>query len=255
MNQELIIQELSVPEGRVNMSYFDKKIDAVIFDMDGTLFDTERLITSLYQEVSQNIGKPLGIDILHNSIGLNHDATRNYVKEIYGDDFPYDEISEKVIERKLNIIEERGMPIKKGVLDVLNLLWECKMPMAIATSTHRELTEKYLSKSDLKKYFNYVVCGNEVSKSKPEPEIFLHTVSLLKVESSNCLVLEDSQNGILAAHRAGTIPILVKDIKYPDDEVRKLAFKEYETMSEVTNHRHSRWLGINAQSANFTCKP
>jgi len=100
-------------------------------------------------------------------------------------------------------------------------------------SRHREFTEKYLSKSDLKKYFNYVVCGNEVSKSKPEPEIFLHTVSLLKVEPSNCIVLEDSQNGILAAHRAGTIPILVKDIKYPYDEVRKLAFKEYETMNEI----------------------
>lgn len=94
------------------------------------------------------------------------------------------------------------MPKKEGVLDLLNLLWEAKMPMAIATSTHRQFTEKYLSKSDLKKYFKYIV-------------------------------FEDSQNGILAAHRAGTIPILVKYIKYPDDEVRKLAFKEYETMNEI----------------------
>lgn len=214
------------------MRYLDKEIDAVIFDMDGTLFDTERLITKLYQEVSQQMGKQMGIDVINNSIGLNYDATRMFVKKSYGEDFPFDEISKIVIERKLAHIENHGMPIKEGVTEVLELLKENNVPMAIATSTNREFTEKYLKKSELKGYFNFVVCGNEVSKSKPEPEIFLHTVNLLQIDSSKCIVLEDSENGIIAAHRARTIPVLVKDIKYPADEVRKLAFKEYESMNE-----------------------
>ncbi|MCG9969396.1 HAD family phosphatase [Pelotomaculum terephthalicicum JT] len=220
-------------KGAENMKFLDKSIDVVIFDMDGTIFDTERLAIKLYTEASQMLGIPLGLDILEKSIGLNAVATEKLMKETYGEDYPYGKVKEKALQLKFAYINQFGLPIKEGVKEVLRKLRENSVPMALATSTDRDLTEKYLGASGLNKYFPVIVCGNEVAKSKPEPEIFLKAVDLLGGEASRCIVLEDSENGLLAASRAGTIPVLVKDIKYPADQVRKLAFCEYESMIEI----------------------
>ncbi|MDF9408663.1 MAG: Fructose-1-phosphate phosphatase YqaB [Pelotomaculum sp. PtaB.Bin013] len=217
------------------MKFFDKNIDIVIFDMDGTIFDTERLAIKLYIEASQLLGTPLGLDILEKSIGLNAVATEKLMKETYGEDYPYGKVKEKFLQLKFAHIDQFGLPIKEGVKEVFRKLRENNVPMALATSTDRDLTEKYLGISGLNKYFQVIVCGNEVAKSKPEPEIFLKAVDLLGSEASKCIVLEDSENGLLAASRAGTIPVLIKDIKYPADKVRKLAFREYESMIDIIN--------------------
>lgn len=218
------------------MKFFDKNIDAVIFDMDGTILDTERIAIKIFTEVTKALGRPLAPEFLEKLIGLNAVATEKLIKETHGFDYPIDEVKKRAKQLKLQQVKQYGLPVKKGVQEVLALLHQNNVPLALATSTDRKQTEQNLLLSGLHHYFSVTVCGNEVRESKPAPEIFLAAAELLGSSSAQCIVFEDSENGLLAASRAGTIPILVKDIKYPVPEIRKLAFREYELMNETIRH-------------------
>jgi HAD superfamily hydrolase (TIGR01509 family) len=115
----------------------------------------------------------------------------------------------------------------------LDCLKDLKIKKAVATSTNRKITVNLLALAAIDSNFDYVLCGDEIVNSKPDPEIFLKVAGKLHCRPEHCIVLEDSEAGIRAAYRAGMLPILIPDLKVPDRAVRELAFRQVSDLLEV----------------------
>jgi len=124
------------------------------------------------------------------------------------------------------------VPVKNGLNEVLERLKKNGLLMAVATSSRRAIAEEYLINANVLKYFDITVCGDDVARGKPHPEIFLTAASELNCQPEQCLMFEDSENGLLSASGANGLPILVKDIKEPRLEIRQKAFRAYDSMTE-----------------------
>ena len=216
------------------MIYFQgKRILSAIFDMDGTMFDTERLrFKTLKQAAMEIFGSPLSDETLTGSLGLSAKRAEALAKANHGADFPYAQVRQRADELELAHVRNHGVPIKDGLLDVLERLRRCGLTMAVATSSRRAIAEEYLINANVLKYFDITVCGDEVEQGKPHPEIFLNAASALNCLPEHCLMLEDSENGLLSAIRANGQPILIEDIKPPAPEVKAGALQAYTSMSE-----------------------
>jgi len=210
-----------------------KRIFSAIFDMDGTLFDTERLRFKTLKQASLEItGKALSEHTLIGSLGLSAKKAEALAKAHNGEGFPYAQVRKRADELELEYVRNHGVPIKDGLLEVLERLRKAGLTMAVATSSRRAIAEEYLINANVLKYFDITVCGDEVSQGKPHPEIFLQAAHALNCEPGNCFMVEDSENGMLSAIRAEGQAILIEDIKPPAPQVKAGALKAYRSMNE-----------------------
>lgn len=151
----------------------------------------------------------------------------------FGNNFPI----EKIINDRSRIAEEivksNGVPVKRGLYDLLDYLEQNNIKKAVATSASRKRALNLLRMANIDKYFDYILCGDEIEKSKPDPEIFLKVSDKLACSPEKCLVLEDSEAGIAAAYIAGMLPIMIPDIKEPNDETKALIFKKMNSLLDV----------------------
>jgi HAD superfamily hydrolase (TIGR01509 family) len=229
----------------------NKTIEGAIFDMDGTMFDTERLRFKMLKQASREVfGQELSDQILYDSLGVSAVTAEKLAKACYGEDYPYKKIRERADELERAHVRQHGVPVKRGLYNLLERLKKNGVLLALATSSRREIAEEYLINAKVLRFFDITVCGEEVEKGKPDPEIFLKAASELNCEPSNCLMFEDSQNGLLSASAAGGIPIFIKDIKEPDPEVKALAFKSYQKMTEFLDELISQMPKLPAPSLN-----
>ena len=214
------------------MIFKERNIQAAIFDMDGTMFDTERLrFKTLAQASTELFGEAIGEDILLGSLGLSAKKAEALAKTRYGEAYPYAEIRKRADELELQHVRQHGVPVKDGLSEVLERLKKNGLLMAVATSSRRAIAEEYLINANVMKYFDITVCGDEVSQGKPHPEIFLTAASELNCAPEQCLMFEDSENGLLSAAGAGGLPILIRDIKEPAPHIKIQAFAFYEAMT------------------------
>jgi HAD superfamily hydrolase (TIGR01509 family) len=218
----------------MNIEGFDIKL--VVFDMDGLMFDTERLAKKFWMEASEKFNHKIDDEIFKKTIGLNVNKTRGIYKEYYGDEFPYEEIRAEKNKLERNYISSNGVPFKKGLIELLEYLKKIKLKVALATSTGKERTELLLNSSDVKKYFDFITYGDEIHNSKPHPEIFLETCKKAGCQPENCIVLEDSENGVIGAYRAGMLPIMIPDMLEPAEDIEKMLFKKFNNLIEVKNY-------------------
>jgi len=209
------------------------KISLIIFDMDGLMFDTERLAISAWQKAGMKFGYNIKSSFYIETSGIKIENTEIIFKKHFGADFPFYEIEKLKEKYLLYEIEKKGLPIKNGLFKLLKYLKTKKVSQAIATSTRREIAEKYLSYANIGKEFNIIMCGDDVEKGKPEPDIFLAVARKIDCIPEKCIVLEDSVNGILAAHRANMIPILVSDINEPDERISRVIYRKFYSLLEV----------------------
>lgn len=209
------------------------QVKLIIFDMDGLMFDTEKLIFITWKEACKKYKRKINYRIFKETIGLSRIGTEEVYKNYYGGSFPFEKINNEAMKLLENNIHSVGVPLKEGLFELLEYIRKKQLKMALATSTSRDRVELLLNLSNTKKYFDVVTCGDEIVNGKPDPEIFLKTSQKVNYPPENCMVLEDSENGIIAAYRAGMLPVMVPDIIEPGKEIEAMLFKKFNSLKEV----------------------
>lgn len=214
-----------------------RKIEGVIFDMDGLLFDTERVSYSFWKDILKKYGYIMDNEVYTSSLmGRTHKASNKKLIKKYGEDFPILKIRAERNKCMLEFIQDNGVPVKSGVYELLDFLVAKKYKVALATSTARERTINLLEMANIRNKFTSITCGDDVINSKPNPEIFLKAAEKLEVDPKKCIVLEDSPAGIEAAYNAGMMPINVPDLKDLDDKTKSLAYVICGSLLEVKDY-------------------
>ena len=208
---------------------------AVVFDMDGVIFDTERLVIEFWKEVAKKHNIQ---NIEHTCIqclGTNRVRTREIFLENYGADFPFDPYRAEVTELFNTHYKGVPLPTKPGIRELLSYLQEQDIKVGLASSTAQHLVRDEIGTAGLLPYFQTLVCGDMVEHSKPAPDIFLKACEILNADPTKSIAIEDSFNGIRSAHCAGMTPIMVPDQVQPTDEIRTLAFHVMPSLLDVLN--------------------
>lgn len=208
---------------------------AVVFDMDGVIFDTERLVIEFWKEVAKKHNIPNVKHTCIQCLGTNRVRTREIFLENYGADFPFDPYRAEVTELFNTHYKGVPLPTKPGVRELLSYLQEQDIKVGLASSTAQHLVRDEIGTAGLLPYFQTLVCGDMVEHSKPAPDIFLKACEILNADPTKSIAIEDSFNGIRSAHCAGMTPIMVPDQVQPTDEIRALAFHVMPSLLDVLN--------------------
>ena len=209
---------------------------AVIFDMDGVIFDTEKVYLDIWIEVFEKYGYKMTKELYVNVMGTGRKNVIKTFLENFGDDLPIEKMYEEKDNQLFYIIENQGIPLKKGVKELFSMLKEKNYKIALATSAKRERVEKQIKDKWLKESFDAIVCGDDVEKGKPSPDIFLKAAKEIDVEPENCFVVEDSPAGIKAAFSGGMKGIHVEDLKVADEDILKYCQKSFKDLQEVKKY-------------------
>ena len=208
-------------------------IDGVIFDMDGTMFDTERMWATFWEPALAALGLPYREGLAEAARGTAGVTTRNVVRQFYGPDCDAEAIVDSLHRVADEVFFSAPVPKKPGLDALLAWLKARHIPMAVASSSREAMIRHNLDVWGLTQDFTAIVSGQHVAHSKPDPEIFLLTAQKLDVEPSRCLVLEDSYNGVRAGAAGGFVTVMVPDLVPADDEMKRLYTMECVSLEEV----------------------
>ncbi len=210
-----------------------KDFDAVVFDMDGVIFDSETATMACWQELAQKYGIGEIEETYHACIGTTRTRTKEIVQQAFGRDFPferYEEEAEKLFQEKYS---GGRLPVKPGVREILLFLKDRKIKTALATSTEKNKVISQLRDAGLADYFDVIVTGDMVARSKPAPDIFLLACEMVGAPPERTVAIEDSYNGIRAAQAGGLIPLMVPDMLPATGEMRELSEAVLEDLNGV----------------------
>lgn len=217
-----------------------KKLELVIFDMDGLMFDTEIVGHLAWERISEKYNFAYSIDLTKRFIGKNFNAINAILKSEYGDAAPYEKWHTEAWDMRKQIFMENGTLGKKpGLVELLSFLEDRKIKMAVASSSRYADIQHHLNHEGISHYFDFVIGGDQVKESKPNPDIFLAPCKALNILPENAIVLEDSYNGFLAA-KAADIPVFfVPDILEASVEVLTDAAGVFPSLHEVRDYIES----------------
>ncbi|MGG7143112.1 HAD family hydrolase [Clostridium nigeriense] len=209
-----------------------ENIRTVIFDMDGVLFDTEKVYLDVWTSICEKYGYKMTKEIYCKVIATGRENVKRVFKKEFGNNIPIEEMyKEKDINLAIEL--EKGVPVKDGAYELLKYLKNRKYNLALATSASKERMDKQLEDAGFRCIFDEVVCRDEVMETKPNPEIFLKAADKLGVDPKECIVIEDSLAGVRAAYRGNMIPIHVVDLKTADDEINKYCYRSFNNLIEI----------------------
>lgn len=202
---------------------------AVVFDLDGTLIDSEALVREGYFAAAPAFGITLTDAHFLSCVGLSRDANDARLRTLFGPDFPLEDFYQGVRAH----IGERNAALKVGAADLMDALDAHAIPYALATSSGRAWVERHFLAHALQPRFRAVVTRDDVANTKPHPEPYLKAAAALGVEPALTLALEDSIAGVTAAHAAGMMTVMIPDLLAPDDDCRVKALHIAETLHDI----------------------
>ncbi|MBI9017688.1 MAG: HAD family phosphatase [Phycisphaerae bacterium] len=206
---------------------------AVIFDMDGLIMDSERVARLCWQRAANDMGYHIDDITFDNMTGANAHGVSLVLFDALGADLDYQNLKSTASSYIFDYVDNPGIPIKSGFAELMEFIKANDIPCALATSTYRQMAIYKLKASDIVDDFDAIICGDQVEKSKPAPDIFLKAASMLAIDPQDCIVLEDSANGIKAAKAAGMKAIMIPDLVKPTDEIMALTDMILTNLKEV----------------------
>ena len=206
---------------RIRMIQLPRPPAALILDMDGTLLDTESIYVRSFMIAAADLGRPLPEDFLHGLIGAPGPNFQILVREKLGPDFPYADHRARYLDLRTAMLAE-GIPLKPGAVALLDTADANRLPLAVATAATRENAESHLARAGLRHRFPHVITRDDAEHPKPRPDIFLAAAAAVGHAPQTCLAVEDSHNGVRAAHAAGMMTLMVPDLAPPTDEITAL---------------------------------
>ena len=211
----------------------------VIFDMDGTILDNEEFTISSKVIEGKKLGYNISEEIAKNTLGMSTKKSKEYFASIYGDDFPYDYFRQKRFDYIFEDIKKNGIKYKKGTLELLNYLKDNNYLIALCTSSTIRYINEYKKYTSIFDMFDVIITGEQIKNGKPNPEIFNKAMEILNVKSQETLVIEDSNNGILAGINSNSDVIMIPDLVGPNDEVKKHQIKIFNSLLDVIEYIHN----------------
>lgn len=211
----------------------NKEIKAVLFDMDGTLTDTEKYYQKAWPETLAHFGYEMSEEkpLILRSLGRPY-AVEQF-KEWYGEDFDYWEVRNYRKQLVEGILKENGIPLKPGAKEILKWLRDNNIFVALVTANDKDRAERYTKKIGLYEYFDAIVCADMVEFGKPAPDIYAYACKELKVDPKNTIAVEDSPNGCMSAHGAGCNVVMVPDLTEPDEELKTKLYACVNTLLDI----------------------
>jgi len=209
-----------------------RPVAAVVFDMDGLLFDTEKLYGQAILTAADELGVEMTTEVFLRFIGTPWAHNRRQMLEAYGEAYPAEELRVAWM-RHFKLLVAGNLDLKPGVAALLDLLDELGLPRAIATSSGHSTVDHHLAEHGLTGRFHHVVAAGDYANSKPAPDPFLKAAEQLGVNPRHCLALEDSPNGVRSAASAGMMMVMVPDLIQPPDEIRNLCAAVAKSLLDV----------------------
>jgi HAD superfamily hydrolase (TIGR01509 family) len=208
-------------------------VKGVIFDLDGTVIDTERFPLEIWPEVSRRRGYPVTGEIAGRLVGVNEATERAILRKEFGQAYPYEEIRDEVRLLYRKKVETEGITVKKGFGELLAHIKKRMLPYVLATSTDRETVGWKLEHAGLTGVFPLIVCGNEVENGKPAPDIFLKAARLMDQNPEGCIGIEDSPAGLQGLYKAGIRSVFIKDLVTPAGDTLTGVWRVCHDLGEV----------------------
>ena len=208
-------------------------IEAIVFDMDGLLFDSERIVQRSWEEAGNQLGLEHMGETIYHTLGMNLAGRNHYFRNTIAKDFPCEEFAKQARIWFYKIVNEEGLPMKNGARKLLEYGKVNGYRMAIATSSRKEYALKNLKAAKIYDFFDAGVFGDMVQHAKPDPEIYLKACDSIGAAPANCIALEDAPAGIRAAYVAGMKPIMIPDLVAPTPEIDALLYGTCDTLLGV----------------------
>lgn len=208
-------------------------IKAIIFDMDGTMIDTEHIKEKAWKYAGNCLGIKIDDEILSKIRGTDKKYIEEFFNRQFHNSFNFDELyklREEFIEK---YIEENGIVMKNGLIQTLEFLKNNHYKLAVASSSSMKKIQKYLNKINTLSYFDVILGADNIKVGKPNPEIYLKAIEQLNVSKEECIGVEDSVNGILAMHRAGIKAIMIPDLEEPSKEIETILYAKLNSLSDI----------------------
>jgi len=211
----------------------NRPIRGVLFDMDGLVLDTEILYTRFWMESANDLGYPMTKEQALGMRSLNRDAGQEKLREYFGPSISYAQVRAHRIELMDAYIAKYGIDTKPGIFELLTYLRDHGIATAITSSSPMENIRRHLGAHDLLHRFDKLCSGYDVPNGKPAPDIYLHGAASLGLKPEECLALEDSPTGILSAHRAGCLSVMIPDQDQPDAATEAILYAKADTLTDV----------------------
>lgn len=210
-------------------------IKAVVFDMDGLLLDTEKLLVKFWVKAANEYGYPMTREQALSLRSLHRSFAIPLLKGLFGEEFDYIKVRARRMELMREYLAQNPLELKSGAVELLEFLRGRKIPAAVCTATDYDRAAEYLKKAGIFDYFDRIICATMVEKGKPMPDIYLYAAQQLGLNPCECMALEDSPNGVKSAAAAGFVTVMIPDLTEPDVELRGIISGSADSLKDVAD--------------------